>query len=86
MKRILYCIRDNLSGFGTPVFDVSDQTAKRAFSYAINNNPDMNFSPSDYDLYKVGTFDSETGLFAATESGLPELVVKGSSVFNISNK
>ena len=59
MKRTLYCIRDNLSGFGTPVFDVSDQTAKRAFSYAINNNADMNFSPSDYDLYKVGTFARE---------------------------
>lgn len=86
MKRTLYCIRDNLSGFGTPVFDVSDQTAKRNFSYAINNNAELNFCPSDFDLYKVGTFDSETGLFSPTESGLPELVVKGSSVFNISNK
>ena len=41
---------------------MNDDAAKRDFAYAVNNNPGvMNFSPADYDLYRVGTFDSLNG-------------------------
>lgn len=86
MIQKLYSVKDKLAGFSQPQPDVSDATARRNFSYAINNNDAMNFSPSDYDLYHVGFFDSVKGLFTGTESGLPELIVEGSQVFNIQAK
>lgn len=86
MIQRLYSVKDKLAGFSQPTPDVSDATAKRNFSYAINNNDAMNFSPSDYDLYYVGCFDTNKGLFAGTESGIPELIVEGSQVFNIQAK
>ena len=79
----LFSIRDKLAGFGQPMTDVSEATAKRNFAYAINNNDQLNFSPSDYDLYSVGEFDTDKGVFVPPESGLPEFVINGSSVFNM---
>lgn len=64
MKRPVYVIRDALNGFGSPFIDSNDFSAKRNFAFAVNNNGDtMSFSPKDYDLYKLGEFDHETGSF-----------------------
>lgn len=57
MKKRLYAIRDNKSGFWTPREDMNDDTAKRNFSYLVNTNEMVGFSPIDYDLYYVGEFD-----------------------------
>ena len=86
MKVKLFSIRDKLSGYGQPMADVSEATAKRNFAYAINNNDQMNFSPSDYDLYYLGDFDTEKGVFWDPDSGLPEFIVSGASVFNMKEK
>lgn len=81
MKRPIYVIRDTVTGFGSPFVDVNDASAKRNFSFAINNNGDtMSFSPKDYDLYRLGEFDHETGSFDLLPC--PVMVVAGSSVFN----
>lgn len=80
MNRPLYAIHDALNGFGSPFVDINDATAQRNFAYAVNNNNDMSFSPSDYDLYKVGEFDHEKGVLLPCS--IPVLVVKGVSVFN----
>lgn len=62
MEYSVYSIRDKLQGFMSPALDVNDMAAKRNFAYAINNNPGiMNFQPSDYDFYRVGIFDSQSG-------------------------
>lgn len=82
----LFSIRDKLAGFGQPMTDVSEATARRNFAYAINNNDQLNFSPSDYDLFYVGEFDTDKGSFVAPESGLPDFVINGSSVFNMKEK
>lgn len=79
MKYPLYCIRDVKVGFLAPQADQSDQSAIRNFSYAVNgNNGIMNFSPKDFDLYKVGEFDSEDGSIV---SYIPDMICGGIDVY-----
>lgn len=81
MKYPIFSYRDNKVGFGQPITDMNDQSAIRGFSFAINNNTGlMNFSPNDFDLYKIGEFDSEQGIIISFE--VPVLIVSGSSVFS----
>lgn len=62
----LFSIRDKYTGFMSPAPDVSEESAKRQFAFAVNNNPGvMNFSPRDYDLYEIGTYDNESGKIEA---------------------
>lgn len=79
MKYPIYSIRDVKVGFGTPNIDQSDASAIRGFSYAINNREGlMNYSPKDFDLYKIGEFDVDSGTIKAEK--IPVLVVNGSDV------
>lgn len=79
MKYPIFSYRDNKVGFGTPIIDQNESSGIRGFSYAINGRDGlMNFSPADFDLYKIGVFDSEKGTI---DPCLPELVVSGSSVY-----
>lgn len=81
MKYPIFSIRDNKANFGLPWCDLSENTARRGFAFQINN-PDgiMNFAPKDYDLYKIGVFDNESGLVVNLD--IPEFVVAGTAVFN----
>lgn len=78
----IYSIRDRLSGYLQPTFDLNDAVAMRNFSAAILS-PDahllMHTNSEDYDLYRVGQFDSDSGIISALPA--PELVVSGNSVF-----
>lgn len=81
MKRPVYVIRDALNGFGAPFIDSNDFAAKRNFAFAVNNNGDtMSFSPKDYDLYKLGEFDHESGAFELLP--VPVMVCSAVSVIN----
>lgn len=73
----LYCVRDLTSGFNQPWCDKNDEAAMRGFSYSINNNDIMGFRPSDFQLFQVGTFDTEKGDVTHI---LPTLVVRGEEV------
>lgn len=77
----IFSIRDKYTSFMQPTIDQTKESAKRNFAYAINNNPGvMNFSPSDYDLYQIGFFDSESGVINPC---VPvEFVCNGVEVFN----
>lgn len=81
MKYPMYCVRDVQVGFNSPMVDINDNTATRNFTMAVNdpNNGVMHFSPADYDLYRVGTFDTESGL--VEPEPVPVHIVSGSSVF-----
>lgn len=59
----IYSIRDAVAGvFTSPTIDLTDESAIRAFSQAVNNAGSiMNFSPSDFALYRIGTLDVESG-------------------------
>lgn len=60
----VYSIYDQAAGFFTsPTLDISDASAIRSFEQAMANPSSlMNFRPVDFAIYKVGTFDVETGL------------------------
>lgn len=80
MTKNIYCIRDDLNGFMPPFLAPSDAYAKRDFSAAVNNEKSSNaiaFSPNDFALYNMGTFDLDTGKF---QCGLPELVCRGGAL------
>lgn len=80
MKYGIYSYRDaKAKAFMPPQCDQNDATAIRGFSYAVNNNDIMNFSPGDYELFKLGEFDVDTGIINA--ENVPILLKSGVSVF-----
>lgn len=80
MKYPIYSYRDTKVGFMPPQCDQTEQAAVRGFGFAVNgNNGIMNYSPADFDLYKLGEFDTETGNIEAI---MPQFIVNGASVFN----
>lgn len=80
MKYPIYSYRDTKVGFMPPQCDQTEQSAVRGFGFAVNgNNGIMNYSPADFELYKLGEFDTETGKIDAI---MPQFIVNGASVFN----
>ena len=79
MKYPVYSYRDSAAmAFGQPIVEQNEFTAIRGFKYAVNGREGvMNFSPKDYDLYKIGEFDVEKGELIPI---MPELVCSGMSV------
>lgn len=68
----VYSVRDTKVGFSDPFICPNDSAASRALSFSFNNATNMvSYSPADFNLYRIGTFDSDTGLI---EKCLPEFV------------
>lgn len=79
MKFGVYSIRDAKTGFLSPAFEVNDQVAMRNFVHAVSNSDSVLFSHArDFDLYKIGTFDSDTGRIMPIE--IPVMIISGASV------
>jgi len=67
--------------YGRPMFVPSTGVAIRSFSDEINrNNADNQLynHPDDFDLYELGSFDDNTGLFSLYEQ--PKLLSLGKQV------
>ncbi len=85
----IYSIRDHLTGYMQPVIETSDPAALRNFAMAINRFPRekgaslMSWRPSDYDFFRLGDFDTETGMISAYPS--PKLIASGLSVKEADN-
>lgn len=77
----IFCVRDRATdSYGNPMFLLSEGQAIRSFSDEINRNASDNQlfqHPDDFDLYRLGTFDTDIGSF---EVYLPAMVVTGKSV------
>lgn len=74
----IYSIRDQFVGYITPTFELNDDVAKRNFKLAVNRPDTLVFAnPTHFDLYKVGTFDTDNGHI---ESHEPELIATGLSL------
>lgn len=59
-----YSIKDIKSGYLPPNFDINDLCAKRNFEHACSRSDSLFYThPSDYQLFKVGEFDTENGKF-----------------------
>lgn len=78
----MYSIRDELSGFMSPVLEQNDAIAMRNFRMACDSQQAqslMSFKPSDFTLYHIADFDTNNGCVAQV---LPlELVCSGSDFY-----
>lgn len=62
----VYSVRDKLTGYMTPIIDVNDQSAIRNFRHSIVNSTGVLSSAcADFDFYRVGSFDSDSGLISS---------------------
>lgn len=81
MKYLIVSLRDAKTGFGIPQTEVNEQTALRNFEYAFNKKGTLVYEhAADYSLYKVGEYDTETGVLSGCT--VPELIVDALSVQN----
>lgn len=75
-------VRDRaVDSFGTPIFVVAVGQAVRGFTDEINrkaSDNQMNKHPEDFDLFVLGKFDSDTGLFVDTT--VPRQIAVGKDV------
>lgn len=81
MKLQVFCVKDRATEvFGTPMFMLSVGQANRSFTDEVNREgPDNQIyqHPDDFDLYALGSFDSESGEFATST---PVVVARGKDV------
>lgn len=78
-------IRDRATdSFGTPIFVMHIGQAIRSFSDEINSkskDSQLAQHPEDFDLYTLGTFNADTGLF---DVGSPRQIAIGKDVLSVS--
>lgn len=81
MTKFLYSIRDSKTSFGVPFCEQSDASAQRGFSFAFHNQSSLvGFSPSDFSLYRIGTFDDVS---AKLKSITPVFICSASDFLNM---
>ena len=68
----LYCIKDELSEYASPITIEDDAQAKRYFRYTVENTKMMKDNPEDFSIWHCGYFDTETGQISGTEKKLLE--------------
>lgn len=65
MVHNIYSIRDTFTGFGPIFMESSDPVAVRSFRFALSKKDTPMFTDSkDFDLMRLGTFDTETGVIS----------------------
>jgi hypothetical protein len=70
MKRNLYAIRDSkMNAFLSLVSMRTDDEAKRSLSIIVNDPESLlHRHPNDYELYRLGTLDDESGAITGLEN------------------
>lgn len=83
MKYGIYSIRDSAAGvFTAPTIDITDESAIRGFSQAVNNAGSvMNFCPYDFILYRIGTLNVEAGTIDPISP--PTMLVSGERLVKV---
>lgn len=75
------------STFRAPFYAMNEADAKRAFKLILNGNDLMKSNPSDFELYHVGMWDDEAGIYDIQDDGSNKPIVrcyrlfKGGEVF-----
>lgn len=81
MKHTVYSIHDTrVEEWSMPFFQPTDQHAIRSFTTAVNTddkNNMLNVYPRDFMLYKIGTFETDTGMLNPCN---PELITAAHTV------
>jgi hypothetical protein len=82
MKLVLCSVKDRAAdAYGRPMFVPSVGVAIRSFSDEVNRSDSDNQlhnHPDDFDLYELGEFDDNSGLFALHDQ--PKLLSLGKQV------
>ena len=66
MVHYVYAVKDELQGeFLQPIYSENDTLATRHFKYQINNIEQWKYNASDYSLYRLGSFDTESGVYVS---------------------
>lgn len=65
----MYSIKDELNGFTTPIPIATEEIAKRYLLDQVKGNPTIGNSPKDFSLWKMGTFDSDSGTYIELPNG-----------------
>lgn len=74
----IYSVKDELTAtFLQPVLVEKEDEILRIFTYQINNTPIWTDNASDFSLYYLGTFDSESGTIIGN---IPKKIISGHSV------
>lgn len=79
MTLYMYSICDKYTDYVYPFPAYSDPAAIRNFGVEINTNPVAKAHPADFDLFKVGEFDTSTGTINAYVPN--QIIASGMSVF-----
>jgi len=81
MKLEIFAVRDRQTdAFGTPMFMLTVGQATRSFITEVNRAEKDNqlyTHPDDFDLYRLGSFDTNTGKFDTKD---PEQVAIGKNI------
>lgn len=81
MKMPVYSVRDLKGSFGSPFLSANDSVAVRSFAYQFSHDDSvMSFSIDDFDLYKIGEMDIDTGLILGVSP--VEMICSGRSAMN----
>ena len=72
----LFSIKDELTGYAPVVPFLSNEEAKRYFKTHLEQTPLMISNPTDYSLWYIGTFDSESGTIICTANEM-SLIERG---------
>ncbi len=74
----LYSIRDKLTGYNPPIAFKDERIAQRWFeSFCKQKREQEYIEPKYYELYEVGTFDTENGSGNIYELGQNKLIKEG---------
>lgn len=74
----LYSIRDRLTGYNPPIAFKDERIAQRWFESFCKQKKDQEYiEPKYYELYEVGTFDTENGSGNIFEVGQSKLIKEG---------
>lgn len=78
MKYVITSVKDALKGYSTFDLNQNLELAKRNFSDTVNSSSVVALHLPDFSLYKMGEYDSETGVI--NSEGCPMLLISASDV------
>lgn len=70
MLRGIYAVRDYKVGYTNVITDYNDDTAVRGFKSALSPDSLMYNNPKDFALFKLGEYDTDTGVIYPCEPTL----------------
>lgn len=76
----LYSVKDKLMNFGGPIAFQDERVAKRWFTQLLASKKANYEDPKDFDLYCVGSMDTEKGNILGTTVQEVKLIMKGESI------